>query len=283
MEYLAGIAQPNVAIITNIGPAHLEHFGNLEGVLKEKYSLVGNLKKPYIAILNIDCPLLGKKIKDEKKEGVIFTFGINNAADFQAQGVRIKNGKIEFLLNKKNKFRLKALGSGFTYNALAAAALGRISGLGYKEIIERLRSFSFPQGRLNLLEVNRIRFIDDTYNSNPASLKQALEAMANLRTEGRKIFVMGDMLELGSDEGAFHRQAVKDASRVCDIFITVGSLTNAAIESIKSSGLSFQKIFNCKSSSDARDILFKEIGPKQGDVVLVKGSRAMKMEEIFKI
>jgi UDP-N-acetylmuramoyl-tripeptide--D-alanyl-D-alanine ligase len=122
-------------------------------------------------------------------------------------------------------------------------------------------------------------FIDDTYNSNPLSLNSALEVMENLHSAGRKVVVMGDMLELGQDSISLHRKAVKKARDISDILITVGELSNSACRLIKP-GVS-KKIFICDSSLQARECLLNKVFLKKDDVVLVKGSRGMKMERVF--
>jgi len=283
VEYLAKVASPNIGIITNIGHSHLEYLKNLKGVFKEKITLIKHLKSPPIAILNADDGLLKRKVVRINGKPIIFGFGIKNRSDFFASDIKILDGKIEFLINQKFRFTLKTLGYYNVYNALAAVACARIFGIEYRDIISRLLTFNFPQNRLQILELNNIKFINDTYNSNPISLKQALDTLNNFRVRGRKIFVMGDMLELGTRKELFHRQAGCEAARICDVFITVGELSKFAAKSAIVSGFNVKNIFSCASNLQARDILFKKISPGPDDIVLIKGSRAMKMEEIIKV
>ena len=282
VEYLSKICEPNVGIITNIGPAHLEYFHNLKGVLKEKYALIKNLKRPSIAILNSDDSLLRNYLFKNNKRPFSLGLGIKNRTDFFASSIKFASEKLEFLVNLKYRFKLKTLGYYNISNALVAVAVARLFGIEYKEIIARLANFDFPQSRLAFIKRNNIKFIDDTYNSNPLSLKQALNALGDLKVGGRKIFVMGDMLELGSRKILFHCQAGRQVERVCDVFITVGKLSRLAADAARASGFDLKNIFTCQSSKEARDILFNKISPKENDVVLVKGSRLMKMEEVFK-
>jgi len=282
VSYLSGICQPNIAVITNIGPSHLEYLHNLKGVFREKYSLIEHLKIPCIAILNSDDSLLKRELLKRGRRPVIFGFGIKNRSDFLATGIKPFNDRIEFLVNQKYRFTLKTLGYYNIYNALVAVAVARIFGMEYKDIARQLANFDFPQSRLNFIVFNNIKFIDDTHNSNPLSLRQALEALNNFRTKGKKIFVMGDMLELGKNSGLFHRQAGRKVSQVCDVFITVGRLSGLAAEAARLCGFDTKNIFTCESTQEARYILFNKISPGPDDIVLVKGSRAMKMEEVFK-
>ncbi|MEW6101420.1 MAG: UDP-N-acetylmuramoyl-tripeptide--D-alanyl-D-alanine ligase [Candidatus Omnitrophota bacterium] len=278
---LASICQPNIGVITNIGPAHLEYFKSLKNVFAEKYSLIGHLKGPRIAVLNADDPFLKKKICQKTKRAVIFGFGVKEKSDFSATQAKFLSRQLRFRVNKAGGFRLKSPGRFYIYNCLIAVAIGRIFGMGYDEIAKRLASFKFPSGRLNFFAAGRINFIDDTYNSNPLSLGKALETLRCLKSAGNKIFVMGDMMELGEGKEDFHRQAAKEIASSCDKFIAVGSLSRLAAEESLRLGFDAANIFTCETIKEAKDILFNKLCPGRADIVLVKGSRAMKMEEVF--
>jgi UDP-N-acetylmuramyl pentapeptide synthase len=277
--YLADICKPDIGVITNIGPSHLEFLKNLSGVFQEKYSLIKKLSGRRIAILNADDVFLARKLKAGTQKGFSLGAGIKAPCDFKVTSACVINGKTEFEVNKKYKFTLNTPGSYNMYNGLMAIAAGRIFGLGYKDISARLKTFQFPKSRLNLIKVRGITFIDDTYNSNPISLAAALETLRGFDSCGRKILVMGDMLELGAGSREFHVRALKQALRFCDCLVTVGRLSKEACSGLKSG----KKIFSCATSSQARDLLFKEMDFSIKDVVLVKGSRAMALEEIFKV
>lgn len=279
IDYLAKITKANIGVITNIGPTHLEYFGDLTGVFKEKYALIKNLENPYLSILNGDDKFLRKVILRKSKRPLALSFAIENRSDFSASGISFNQGRVEFLLNRKDKFYLNTCGRHNVYNALAAISVARIFGLQYKTIVKRLASFEFPSGRLKIKEFNKAIFIDDTYNSNPESFNQAMRTLENFKTSGRKIVVMGDMLELGRDKGLLHRNAGRLAAQVADIFISVGPLSKLAAMAARLSGTN--RIFSCESALEARDILFKKVLPKKNDVILVKGSRSMKMEGVF--
>ena len=280
IEYLSKICQPNIAVITNIGSSHLEFFGDLKGVCDEKITMFKYLNSPGIAMVNADDDLLKGKLLTQNK--AFFGFGIERNADFAASEIKRLNGKIEFLVNKKYKFFLKTLGACNVYNALIAIGIGRFFGLSYKDIAERLSRFSFPQNRLNLIELNKIKFINDTYNSNPLSLRQALDALGAFRVKGRKIFVMGDMLELGEQGESLHYLVGENVTQICDAFVAVGRLSKVTAEGAKNSGFKKENIFTCENSAQAKEVLFKEISPGPEDIVLVKGSRSMKMEDVLK-
>jgi UDP-N-acetylmuramoyl-tripeptide--D-alanyl-D-alanine ligase len=134
---------------------------------------------------------------------------------------------------------------------------------------------------LNLVNVDSVSFIDDTYNSNPGSLAQALEALAGINTAGRKVFIMGDMLELGSGKESLHRLAGKRIAEVCDALITVGRLTRLTAQAARQAGLDAESVFTCDCSKQARRVLYKRLKPNKDDIVLIKGSRLMQMEKII--
>lgn len=278
---LADICRPNIGVITNIGPSHLEHLRNLSGVLREKTALLKKLLPPRLAILNADDRLLWREIK-KRGGGFTFSFGIKTKGDFSASDISRKGERVVFRVCARHEYALNTGGAHNIHNALAAIAVGIAFGMPHQEIAARLEAFNLPGGRFNIIELERVTFIDDTYNSNPLSLGQALDSLAGLSCKGKKILVMGDMLELGSREKAFHARAGRLAARVCDKLLTVGSRAESSAEAARLQGLSIKDIFSCESSLEARDILFKMISPGEGDVVLVKGSRSMKMEEVLK-
>jgi len=305
---LVNIAQPNFGIITNIGPSHLEYLRDVAGVYKEKISLLKNLRSPKIAILNADDPWL-RKLKNNNRVFMI-TYGIKNICDFYATEIKLTKSKtIEFLVNpslshlepillrrgcgidskrifrnsnRRSRIQLTTISYANIYNALAAIAVARLFGWNYELISKRLARFIFPKGRLSLTKLKGISFVDDTYNANPTSLSEALGVLSKFRVRGRRILVMGDMLELGESSDKLHRQAGIQIARICDVFISVGKLTQlSAIQAVRL-GLSKDRVFTCEDSLQARKLLFKTIKPNCRDLILVKGSRLMKMEEVLK-
>ncbi|MHB8155683.1 MAG: Mur ligase family protein, partial [Candidatus Omnitrophota bacterium] len=270
-----------IGLITNSGPSHLEFLKDLKGVAKEKSTLLDNLVKPAIVLLNADDKSFQSLIQRSIKGQRIFSFGINAKSDFRASGIKLKNQRLEFKVNSKFKFELSTLGAYNIYNALGAIAVGRICGLSYPVIRARLAAFKFPKGRLNFVEFKGLKFIDDTYNSNPLSLNAALAALDAVRCKGRKILVMADMLELGKQKELLHRQIAWSITNSCDLLIAVGSLARITARSARRNGMPAKHIFCCANALAARDLLFTKIFPKADDLILVKGSRSMKMEEVL--
>lgn len=283
VDYLSGLARPNIGVLTNIGPSHLEFLNNLKGVFKEKTSLLNNLAEPAIALINGDDQYLRCLVNRPKRRPYVFSYGIKDKNDFMASGIRLEDGKVRFKLNRKFDFTLSTLGAYNVYNALAAIAAGRILGLGHSEIACRLADFDFPGGRLKLIKVKGLKFIDDTYNSNPLSLSRALIALDAVKCKGKKILIMGDMLELGKQKELLHRQVAGSITNICDVLVSVGNLASLTAQAAKARGFKSKNIFRCASAAQARDLLFNKISPEAQDIILVKGSRSMKMEEVFKV
>lgn len=277
---LALTALPTIGVITNIGPSHLEYFGGLPGVFREKWTLVRNLADPAVAIVNADDPYLARTTIAKKRKPFIISIGIRSRCDFRAHPVADTGSGIRFRLAGR-EFILNTPGRHNVYNALAACAAARVMGMGYPEIASRLRSFVFPAGRLTVIRSGGATFIDDSYNSSPASLGQALETLGKFRARGRRILVMGDMLELGGRQEKFHREAGRQARKACTLMIAVGPLSRLALEEFLDGGGRGKTGYACDEAGQARRLL-ESLALTGRDVVLVKGSRRMKLDLIFK-
>lgn len=277
ISYLGKIVQPQIAIITNIGASHLQFLKDLKGVFKEKGSIINYLRGPKILLLNKDDIYLRKiKLPQEFK---IFYFGIEETSDFMGSNIFLKNNRVNFIFNKKHRFLLNSLGRFNVYNALAGIGCGLIFGVSIKKIKNVLDNFQFPLRRLNKLDCSKFCILDDTYNSNPLSLKEAIESLVNYKTKGRKILVMGDMLELGSRSIELHRQIGSlVARRPIDLFVTLGNLSKLSAQAARFESKDNQSIFSFDSKQDVIDFLKTKI--KVGDTLLIKGSRLIKMEDI---
>ena len=279
IKELARIAAPNVGIITNIGPAHLEFFGDEKGVLREKWSLIEELAFPRMAILNADDDLLQEKILSPG-DVTVFTFGIKNKADWTAKKIASGKSKASFMI-KNYPIELDSPAKINVYNALAAYGAARIFSVDAYDIIRSFRAFKFPDSRFQSKRLNGLNLIDDAYNSNPTSFFGALEAFSGLKSRGRKIVVMGDMLELGFSAEELHRKIGHTIGQAkVDMLIGIGPLAGLACEEAKASGFNPRAVYTCGSSQEARNIIPGLV--RKNDTILIKGSRAMRLEEIFK-
>jgi UDP-N-acetylmuramoyl-tripeptide--D-alanyl-D-alanine ligase len=281
IEYLADIVAPTVGIITNIGPSHLEFFQSLDGVCREKTSMLAGLKHPSIGILNADDPFLQPLIAKGSCEAFFLGFGHKHAAEFRVTRIVPVPGGFSFSINNRNTFVIRTPGRHNVYNAAAAIAAAKILGVTDRNIFRRLKSFVPLKGRMHMVTVGKVRFIDDSYNANPLSLQHALDALGSIKTHGRKIMVLGDMLELGHGEDKFHIEAGGRIADIADIFVAVGRKAMLAAEAAVSRGMDKRCVYNCRSSSQAKDVLFGRLELKKDDLVLLKGSRGMKLDSII--
>ncbi|MBI3616144.1 MAG: UDP-N-acetylmuramoyl-tripeptide--D-alanyl-D-alanine ligase [Candidatus Omnitrophica bacterium] len=262
---LTELARPTVGVITNIGPAHLETFGDLRGVLKEKGGLWEGMDPKGTMVLNADDPFLreaGKRLSQR-----VIWFGTDPAAQVRPDQL---------------KFELPLPGRHNRMNALAALAVAHALGIDLSSAAARLQSVPSMAGRLAPLTWNGCQILDDSYNANPTSLKAALEVFRDLDCSGRRILVMGDMLELGEQAEALHAQAGRwVAASGVDLLVTVGRLAKGLLSAAWEAGLSPRAGFPFDTAQEAGEFLAGQIRP--GDAVLLKGSRGMRMEQVLDV
>ena len=277
---LARIARPDVGIVTIIGPVHLERAGTIERIVEAKAELVRALPPAPtgVAILNYD---------DEYVRGMaqatsarVFYYGLSPEADLWAdriEGLGLEG--IHFHLHYGGEtlhVKIPLLGRHSVHTALRAAAVGLVEGLTWQEIIEGLR---MPSAQLRLVAVpgpGGSTILDDTYNASPASTLAALNLLDEL--DGRKIAVLGDMLELGETEQEGHEKVGMRALEVADVLITVGPLGRIIGQTALRWGMPADRVHIVESNAEAVTRLEQIVTDK--DIILVKGSRALQMEEI---
>jgi len=274
---LSEISSPQVGVITNIGPSHLQFFGDLDGVAREKGEL---LRFVQTAVLNVDDPFT-PRLRDRAR-GDVFTFGLSERADVRAEEVEFTGEGMRFSISIRGErigqVRLSALGTHNVLNALASACAAWSIGIKPREIIDGLNRFTPPHMRSELIELEGgITLINDAYNSNPRSLEAAIEILIKIGDGRRKVIVLGDMLELGEREDELHRQAGGMILKADpDIVITVGERSKLIAEL----PLKFGKpTLHFNTSEEASSRVCDLIEP--GDVVLLKASRAMRFEKIL--
>jgi UDP-N-acetylmuramoyl-tripeptide--D-alanyl-D-alanine ligase len=278
---LTAVAPPDVAVITNIHPVHLKFFKSMEEIATAKKEILDGAKEGATAVLNGDSPLVTKIAVGWK--GPKVTFGLGPACDVRAEKVRRKGYEgMEFLLvsgKEKARVDFPFINEAFVPNLLAAAAVCRALGLSVEEIrpgIAGLRPFSM-RGILAELS-GGVRLYDDSYNSNPRALEAALKSLGALPA-GRKVAVLADMLELGEDEREFHRQAGAAVVRWgWDILVAVGPLAAHIAEEAATSGMPRGDILTFPDSRAAAAEINGLV--RDGDLVLVKGSRGMRTDII---
>ena len=280
ISYLGEICRPDIGVITNVAAAHLEGLGSIEGVMHAKGELLEKIDTQGTAVLNADDPMVRRLARKAKCD--VLLFGLADEADIRAEKITAtkKGSQFELILPEDRVVvNLEIPGSFMVLNALSAAAVGHRIGLPPADIKNGLEAFVPVQGRLNIISTSSgVQLIDDTYNANPGSMAAALATLKTLRKKKRAFFVVGDMRELGQQSKGLHIQLGNLAARsgVSALFVT-GDFTEYVVQGANEAGLGSENIFT-GSKEELLDKLIQMVNP--GDWVLVKGSRAMAMEDI---
>ncbi len=312
IKYLLKIGRPKIGVITAIGdtPVHVEFYESPAEVAKEKGKLIESLQTGGFAVLNFD-DVYAMNMK-EKTRANILTFGFNDGADIKISNfenylqAQIDADKTQInadtiRVNPSNNLRESALGGvsfkieyggSFVpvnlknvfsrtqaYAVAAAFCVGIIYGLNLVEIAELIERYYIPpKRRMNLIKgIKESRVIDDSYNASPLSVKEALAVLKDLNI-GRKIALLGDMLELGKYSIEAHENASKIVGEVADVLITVGPRAQFIADKARQSGMPPENIFSFHTADEALPEIKKII--KKGDLILVKASRAIGLDKI---
>jgi len=292
IEYLVQIAPCTVGVVTTIGPSHLEAFGTVENVAKEKQKIVTHLDKNAKAILNYDDEMV-RAMAERTKAEVIF-YGQTEAADVYAvdtfnQGIKMDIDGIKFKIADKTSsvpvFLPGVVGVHQINAALIAAAVGKSLGMNLVDVAEGLQNYHAPKGRMNLIEgADDTLLIDDTYNSSPKAAIAAVEAVAKLQLAPveRKGAILGDMLELGDYTDQAHFElGQKVAELGLNYIVCVGKNREKLAEGALKGGLSAEQIYKFENSDLAGQEVKKLI--KSRDLILIKGSQGARMEKVVKV
>jgi UDP-N-acetylmuramoyl-tripeptide--D-alanyl-D-alanine ligase len=272
---LARICKPDVAVITGISPAHLEKLGTLERVASEKSSVLGALKQRGLGIINGDYDLLQRSAKAYERR--VVTFGESPGCALQLTAYESEGlSGCAYELNGRLKQRLALPGKHNALNALAAIAAAQRFGFSQDESAEALESFRGVGMRWEIRELAEITLVNDAYNANPASLRGAAEILAGFGPRRRKVMVAGDMLELGEQGPDLHKQMGKELADLgIDVVVGVGELGSLVAESAGQAGAESVQLADTQAAAEAICDLLVE-----GDVVVLKGSRAMALETL---
>jgi UDP-N-acetylmuramoyl-tripeptide--D-alanyl-D-alanine ligase len=275
---LAKLAAPDVAIITNIGIAHIEFMGTREAIAAEKGELAAAIGPQGTLILNADDPFSrdiarrtsAKTIFAGTKEGTVRATDLRQSA----------SGSEFTILEGAHRCRaqLPVPGLHMVQNALLAVAAGRVFGLSLEDSAAGLASAPLTKARLQIKTIHGVQFIDDSYNANPESVQAALRTLAELEADGRRIAVLGQMAELGKESERGHREVGEAAAALkIDQLIAIGEMAAAIANAAQNAGLENSRIV--ASPDEAAELLADETSP--GDLVLIKGSRSARTERVL--
>ncbi|MBV9328702.1 MAG: UDP-N-acetylmuramoyl-tripeptide--D-alanyl-D-alanine ligase [Chloroflexi bacterium] len=281
IRHLARLARPRVGVVTAVLPVHLQRLGTIERIQQAKQELVEELPSTGVAVLNGDDPRVASMATATPAR--VVRYGVGDEADVRAEQIESHGLRgVEFDLlhdGQRRHVHLPLLGAHSVHAALAAAAVASEEGLTLTDTAEALQLLS-PALRLLVVEgVNGSRIVDDSYNASPESVLAALNLLRELPGQ-RKIAVLGDMLELGSEEEPGHRRVGNRAAAVVDLLVVYGPRSHATAQEALEAGLRADQVFEAESHAAIVDLLRGQLQP--GDDVLVKGSLAMGMAEVVR-
>jgi len=276
------IALPSVGVITNVAPVHLESFGSIEGIARAKGELAAGLSKGGTLIYNADDPLVRKIAANYS--GHKISFGVS-------QGAEVHADTIETVGLQETRFRLSCAGisrrailplAGLHYimNALPAVALAHFYRISLDQIIESLRHLSQANMRGQILRFQEgFTVIDDSYNSNPRALMQMIDTVSAIQSFQRRILVAGEMLELGNDSDVLHYECGERAAKQgIDILVAVQGAAREMARGAVARGMADTQVHFFTEVNPANDFVTRNV--RQGDLLLVKGSRGVHLEKI---
>ena len=280
LTMLCEIARPEIAVVTNVGPVHLERMGTVDNIALNKSELVRALPKSGTAVLNADDPRVSRM--REVTEARVITYGIDSeadlcACDIESHGLKGVHFTLQFDADRQERrVRLPLLGRHSVHTALAAAGAAYAAGMTWDEIIPALHTLGAQVRLLVVPGYNGCTLIDDSYNASPDSTIAALNLLEEM--PGRRIAVLGDMLELGSYEHEGHQKVARRATVAVQRLVVVGSLGRLMGEEALKAGMAPEHVFFAADNAQVVDYLRSILKP--GDHVLVKGSRGLRMDEI---
>jgi UDP-N-acetylmuramoyl-tripeptide--D-alanyl-D-alanine ligase len=279
---LSEICSPDIGVLTNIGPAHLEGLGSIEGVMQEKGDLLKSLGPGAKAILNADDPRVIQLASKTKAEVILY--GLSREATIRAEDINETKHTISFTLilaAESIAVHLNSPGRFMVSNALAAAAVGQQLGLSCQAVKTGLEAFKPVSGRMNIRDMpGGIHLIDDTYNANPESMKAAFATLNTMRAGARGVVVIGDMLELGAQAQSLHRKVGARVARSgISRLYAYGEFAAAVRTGAHDEGMPSTDTFEGRQDEIVEDL---KNWLQPDDWLLVKGSRGMAMEKVVR-
>ncbi len=273
---LAKIAQPEIGVVTNVAPVHLEFFESIGEIARAKYELIDSLPAGGIALLNADDEYVSQFGRDF--HGKVVLYGLRTQADVRAENAKhhgAEGSTFDVVVGGcREKASLPLVGAHNIYNALAAVAVGIERGLTLSEALGALATLAPADKRGEVVKLGNITIINDCYNSNPKALDAMVDALAAMPAK-RRIVVAGEMLELGAAGEEMHRSSGRHmAERKIDVLVGVRGLAQSMVDSARESGMRAEFL---ATPQEAGEWLARET--REGDVVLLKASRGVKLEQ----
>ncbi len=279
IKHLANIVEPKIAIISNIGMSHIEHFKNQEGIFKTKMEITTNFTKDNILIVNGDDKFL-KTLKTKKLKYKLLTYGFEKDNDIYCNNYKINEEKIDFsciINNKEEKFTIPTPAKHNILNALAAILVGLENNIEIKDIKKGLKHFELTKMRLDIFKTDKYRIINDTYNASCDSMISALNVLKNYKD--RRVAILGDIFETGVYEEKIHRTIGDNIKDNTDILITIGKSSKYIYDEAIRKGFNKNNAYHF----DTKESFIKQKDKiiKEKDTILLKASRGMALETLI--
>jgi UDP-N-acetylmuramoyl-tripeptide--D-alanyl-D-alanine ligase len=276
---LTNMAQPDIAVITNAGAEHLEHLGDLAGVRRENATVIAGLNPGGALIVNGDDADLLTAVGGYR--GKRITFGFSPSNDLFATDIDCTARGTRFKLNGRREVFVPLLGRHTASNALAAIAVGRRMGVSEDAILASLADATGADMRLELAEFGGVTLLNDAYNANPSSMRAGLQTLVDLPAKGRRVAILGDMLELGRSSDQYHKEIGQVvAGAKVDLLICVGKSAALAASAAMRAGMPKAHIHRYTTAVNAAKTVPKLLA--RGDLILLKASRSMRLEDVAK-
>ncbi len=279
IDYLAEIVKPNIGIITNVGTAHILNLKTRENILKAKLEIANYMCKSDHLLINGDNDLL-QSVKQENLEPKLYKFGLNNTNDIYAKKYVFLDGRTKIcakILDEEIEFTIPAIGEHNILNALSALGVAKILGHNLIVAANGLAKYQASKYRMEKSEVGEKTIINDSYNANPDSMRAALSTL-NYLSAKRRVAILADMLELGDESPKYHTEIGKFAAESIDFLIAIGNEARYFIDGAKEAGMDESCLQYFENNEQAMEHINSLL--KEGDGILIKGSRGMKLEEV---
>lgn len=282
IDYLAEIVRPNIAVITNVGVAHMQTAGSRENILKAKMEISNYMTESDTLIINGDNDML-KTINKENYKFKILTFGLESENDFSVISYQTEDTSMRIkakFIDEEVEYLLPTLGIHNIYNSLSALAVCKVMGLDMKKSAEGITSYAPSKYRMEIKQLSDKVLVEDFYNANPDSMKASIETFREV-SSNRKVGILADMLELGDISELSHKEIGNIAAQVMDVLVCIGKEARFIGLGAEEAGFDKANIYYYENNEQAIEKINSILKP--GDKILMKGSRGMKLEEVAEI
>lgn len=280
ISLLTDIAKPTIAVITNVGTAHIGNLGSRENILKAKLEILEGLSSDGILIINNDNDMLHMWNEKNTKYKVV-DFGKENNSKFMPKNITIKSDSSKYKIEDNGKeydVEVPIASEVFVYNSLSAICVGKSLNIEMNKIIEGIKNFELTKNRMEIEKINNITIINDCYNANFDSMKASIESLAKMEGN-RRIAILGDMLELGEYSQSLHSNIGVEVCKNCiDILITVGEESKNIAKTAIEKGMNRDNVYSLGNNQEVIDLIGKI--KQDNDNILIKASNGMKFIEI---